>query len=79
MDTLMKELINRIVAKYDSLIAELEAVNEENKIFLDNVTESKDVPLAIMEQRMKIAKENLDRLKLAKGEKDSLIQNYLQN
>lgn len=73
----MNELINRLLSKYDELIDELKKVNEENQSFLDSATKNKNVPLAEMEVRMKMAKSNLERLNFAQAERDNLKENYL--
>ncbi len=70
----MEQFINRIIAKYDDLIAELEAINEENRSFVEEANKNPDSEE--IREWAKLARENLRRLKFAKAERDYLEEKY---
>lgn len=74
----MREIVEKIVAKYDSLIAELEQIDLEYKQFLQDATASRSVPANEVDASMKLARDNKRRLQTAVAEREYLIENYLR-
>lgn len=74
----MREIVEKIVAKYDSLITELEQIDLEHKQFLQDATVSRNVPANEVDARMKLARDNKRRLQTAVAEREYLIENYLR-
>lgn len=73
----MDEFINRILAKYDSTIAELESINEDNKAIVNEAKKRPDTPDARGWARL--SRENGSRLQIAKAERYSLKDNYVKD
>jgi NAD-dependent DNA ligase len=74
----MREIVEKIVAKYDSLIAELEQIDLEHKQYLQDASATKNVPATEVDARMKLARDNRRRLQTAVAEREYLIENYLR-
>ena len=74
----MKEIVEKIIAKYDLPITELEQIDIEYKQFLQDATESRSVPVNEVDARMKLARDNKRRLQNAIAEREYLIENYLK-
>lgn len=74
----MRQIVEKIIAKYDSLIAELEQIDLEFQQYLKDATASKNVPATEVDARMKLAMDNKRRLKSAVAEREYLIENYLR-
>lgn len=74
----MREIVEKIVAKYDSLITELEQIDLEHQQFLQDATESRSVHANEVDARMKLAMDNKRRLQTAVAEREYLIENYLR-
>jgi len=74
----MREIVEKIVAKYDSLITELEQMDLEHKQYLQDATAYRNVPANEVDARMKLARDNRRRLQTAVAEREYLIENYLR-
>lgn len=74
----MRPIVEKIIAKYDSLIAELEQMDLEFQQYLNDATASKNVPATEVDARMKLARDNKRRLQTAVAEREYLIENYLR-
>lgn len=74
----MRAIVEKIIAKYDSLIAELEQMDLEYQQYLNEATASKNVPAIEVDARMKLARDNNRRLQTAVAERECLIENYLR-
>jgi hypothetical protein len=74
----MRPIVEKIIAKYDSLIAELEQMDLEFQQYLKDATASKNVPAAEVDARMKLARDNRRRLQTAVAEREYLIENHLR-
>lgn len=74
----MQAIVQKIVAKYDSLINELEQMDLEFQQYLKDATTSKNVPAIEVDARMKLARDNKRRLQTAVAEREYLIENYLR-
>jgi len=74
----MQTIVQKIVAKYDSLINELEQMDLEFQQYLKDATTSKNVPAIEVDARMKLARDNKRRLQTAVAEREYLIENYLR-
>lgn len=74
----MREIVEKIVAKYDSLITELEQMDLEHMQYLQDATASRNVPANEVDARMKLARDNKRRLQTAVAEREYLIENYLR-
>lgn len=74
----MREIVEKIVAKYDSLITELEQMDLEHKQYLQDATTFRNVPANEVDARMKLARDNKRRLQSAVAEREYLIENYLR-
>ena len=73
----MREIVEKIVAKYDSLITELEQMDLEHKQYLQDATTFRNFPANEVDARMKLASDNKRRLQSAAAEREYLIENYL--
>jgi hypothetical protein len=74
----MRPIVDKIIAKYDSLITELEQMDLEFQQYLKDATESKNVPATEVDARMKLARDNKRRLQTAVAEREYLIENHLR-
>lgn len=74
----MRPIVEKIIAKYDSLISELEQMDLEFQQYLKDATASKNVPASEVDARMKLASDNKRRLQTAVAEREYLIENYLR-
>jgi len=74
----MRPIVEKIITKYDSLIAELEQMDLEFQQYLNEATASKNVPATEVDARMKLARDNKRRLQTAVAEREYLIENYLR-
>lgn len=74
----MQAIVQKIVAKYDSLINELEQMDLEFQQYLRDATTSKNVTTIEVDARMKLARDNKRRLQTAVAEREYLIENYLR-
>ena len=74
----MRQIVENIIAKYDSLIAELELMDLEFQQYLKDATSSKNVPAVEVDARMKLARDNRRRLQTAVAEREYLIENHLR-
>ena len=71
----MEEFKNRLIAKYDEIISELEKIDSENRAILNNATAEKNMPETKLAKVMTFARDNHRRLQFAKAERE-LIQQY---
>jgi len=67
----MKEIIDRLLTKYEQMILILENINEENKAFVTQANENPDDPA--IRTWAKLARENQRRLSILKAERDNLV------
>lgn len=74
----MRPIVEKIIAKYDSLIVELEQLDLEFQQYLKDAAASKNVPATEVDERMKLARDNKRRLQTAVAEREYLIENYLR-
>lgn len=74
----MRPIVEKIIAKYDALIAELEQMDLEFQEYLKDAIASKNVPATEVDARMKLARDNKRRLQTAIAEREYLIENYLR-
>lgn len=74
----MKQIVEKIVEKYDGLIRELEAAEDAHNEYLKKATQSGSVPLEEVNKRMSLARDNHRRLQTAKAEREHLIENHLR-
>lgn len=73
----MREVVEKLVAKYNSLIDELLILDDEFKLYLENVSVSKDTPFNEVADKMSLARDNKRRLQTAIAERDYLVDKYL--
>ncbi len=73
----MKEVVEKLVSKYNSLIDELLILDDEFKLYLENVSVSKDTPFNEVADKMSLARDNKRRLQTAIAERDYLVDKYL--
>jgi hypothetical protein len=73
----MREVVEKLVLKYNSLIDELLILDDEFKLYLENASASKDIPLNEVADKMSLARENKRRLQTAIAERDYLVDKYL--
>lgn len=73
----MKEVVEKLVLKYNSLIDELLILDDEFKLYLENVSASKDIPFNEVADKMSLARDNKRRLQTAIAERDYLVDKYL--
>lgn len=76
--SIRQAIVQKIVAKYDSLINELEQMDLEFQQYLRDATTSKNVTTIEVDARMKLARDNKRRLQTAVAEREYLIENYLR-
>ena len=74
----MRPIVEKIIAKYDSLISELEQMDLEFQQYLKDATASKNGPATEVDARMKLARDNKRRLQTAVADREYLIENYLR-
>jgi len=74
----MREIVEKIVAKYDSLISEIEQIDLEHKQYLQDASATKIILATEVDARMKLARDNRRRLQTAVAEREYLIENYLK-
>ena len=74
----MRPIVEKIIAKYYSLISELEQMDLEFQQYLKDATASNNVHATEVDARMKLARDNKRRLQTAVAEREYLIENYLR-
>jgi len=72
----MREIVQRIVQRYDNLIQELEDLDREHRDYLQQA--NGHFPENAVRERMILARDNHRRLQTALAEKEHLVENYLR-